>query len=205
METSGTPLKKIPQRGEAPGEFREETPSRCDPNDQRGECSDRRDRRDSIFAGRSAARPDLFGALHGVARRTAGETAAMRAGDAAGGTGGPPRYENGGMARIRSRSRGTGLDGAAVIRSQRQLPDHEHPRQHDRARHADGSTVQARLPVGARPRRDHRTSPRPAAHTSASGTARARKTTRPTTNCAAKGRRGIMRRLPCPAADRDRA
>ena len=67
METSGTPLKKIPQRGEAPGEFREETPSRCDPNDQRGECSDRRDRRDSIFAGRSAARPDLFGALHGVA------------------------------------------------------------------------------------------------------------------------------------------
>ena len=74
-------------------------------------------------------------------------------GDAAGKRRKPPRYENG-MDRVRCRGRGPRVDGAAV-RSQRQLPDHEHPRQHDRARHADGSTVQARLPVGARPRRDH--------------------------------------------------
>ena len=125
-------------------------------------------------------------------------------GDAAGGMGGPPRYDESRMARIRRGSRGPRVDGAAV-RSQRQPPNDQQPGQRDRACYADGGAVDARLSVGARPRRDHRTSPRPAAHTSASGTARARKTTRPTTNCAAKGRRGIMRRLPCPAADRDRA
>ena len=75
-------------------------------------------------------------------------------GDAAGCMGGPPRYDESRMARIRRGSRGPRVDGAAV-RSQRQAPDQQQPRQRDRARYADGGAVDARLPVGARPRRGH--------------------------------------------------